>query len=221
MASNAQTIANQQNSKKSSGPKSRSGKDHSRMNALKHAFASRCALVLEQEVPFFKELFEKFLAEYDPKTETERFLVHSLAEISFSVSRIRAHENNIMLMWGFPTNDFRREAGRHSDYVSYTLNQAESITDNVKVLNTLSIYEQRKMRAFRETLKDLQALQSARKAQEQEELAKAAAVRKVMKATNQSWQPAEDGFVCSIEKIDDFLRRQERSDHHSAHSKAA
>jgi hypothetical protein len=98
MASNAQTIANQQNSKKSSGPKTQAGKDRSRMNALKHGFASRCALVIEQEVPFFKELFEKFLAEYDPKTETERFLVHSLAEISFSASRIRTHENNIMLM---------------------------------------------------------------------------------------------------------------------------
>jgi hypothetical protein len=189
------------------------------MNALKHGFAARTVMVLEEDEPAFKELFNNFQTEYNPQAETERFLVHSLAEISLSISRIRAHETNLTLIWGYSSSTWYSEQLDNVSAVAF--NQAEAAAANAKTLATLSIYEQRKMRAFRETLKDLQTLQSARKAQEQEDLSKAAAVRKVMKATNQSWQPAEDGFVCSLEQIDHFLRRQERSHQHAAHSKAA
>jgi hypothetical protein len=219
MVSDAQHQANIQNSEKSTGPTTAAGQKRSSMNAFKHGFAGRTVLILEEERPLFDEHFNNFQTEYNPQTETERFLVQSLAEISLSISRIRAHETNLMLIWSFPRGGSRYK--EQPEDIAIVLNQAEYAAENAKTLNTLSIYEQRKMRLFRETLKELQTLQSARKAQQQEDLSKAAAVRKVMKASNQPWQPAEDGFVCSLEQIDHYLRRQERSDHHAAHSKAA
>jgi hypothetical protein len=63
-------------------------------------------------------------------------------------------------------------------------------------------------------LKQLTELQEKRKAREKEELELAAALRKDDLANRQSdepaWHPTQNGFVCSLEEIDNHIAYQIR-----------
>jgi hypothetical protein len=79
--------------------------------------------------------------------------------------------------------------------------------------NLISLCEQRKTRIFNSTRRELAEIQANRKAKEQEELRQAAALRKNNLETRQphepAWEPRQNGFVCPMSQIDDFLSQQE------------
>ena len=205
--SSAKLDANRQNAQSSTGPVTPEGKKRSSLNATVHGFASQVVVMPDHEMPAFQEIFQNFFGECRPKTHTEHFLVQSLAEITWQLSKIRAQETNIMTLFNYTGASPIKTGDERGDLA---LNQAKGTLDHAKQLNTLSIYEQRKMRLFRETLKELISLQAARKTAEIEDLNKAAAYRKAMQTNNPTWQPAEDGFVHSLEQIDAFIQRDER-----------
>jgi hypothetical protein len=204
----AQLKANRENAQLSTGPTSSTGKRKVSMNAIKHGFAGQTCIVPAHEAESYRKHFESFREEYHPVGPTEAFLVQSLAEFSWSTQQIRAQSNNITAMSGNGEVPHINDSCKPATEAAIA--QARNLTLTVPNLNSLGIYEQRKMRLFMSTRKELLQIQTERKAREKEELEEAALIRKATKAAQSAWVPIEDGFVCSLEEIDRHIRRTDR-----------
>jgi hypothetical protein len=130
-------------------------------------------------------------------------MVQSLADLSWSTQQIRAQLNNLMAILGSRPNSIPNAS--HPE-IDFALSQAQHLAENMRTINLLGIYEQRKMRLFNATRRELAEIQAARKQAEAEELAQAARIRKA----DPDWRPVENGFVCSLEEIDRYISRQNR-----------
>jgi len=79
MATIRQMQANQQNSQKSTGPKTPEGKAVSSRNRLSHGFASSATIMPGENPQEFIALLDDFTAEYQPATVTEQILIEKMA----------------------------------------------------------------------------------------------------------------------------------------------
>jgi hypothetical protein len=211
MSSDAQINANRENAKKSTGP-SQEGRKKTRMNATTHGYAGQTVVIPDHEVEAYRNHFDAFHAEYRPVGPTETFLVHSLADLSFGTSQIRTVATNRLYLAGARPVHNTNES--HSPETENAMAQAFSAKDIAPSINTLGIYEARKMRLFTTTRKELLAIQTERKLREKEELEEAARLRQADQKTRQphenEWHPSENGFVCSLAEIDRYIFRQNR-----------
>jgi hypothetical protein len=211
MSTEAQINANRENAKHSTGPLSPEGKREVRLNAVKHGFAGRTVVLHEHEVADYNKHFQAFRDEYSPVGPTEEFLVQSLAELSFSTQQLRAQDTILTSLAGFKISD---HGDNSTSEIDVAVSQAKTVDTLAPRLQLHSIYEQRKMRLFKSTRKELVEIQTERKAREKAELELAAALRKDDKLTRQphepEWHPSENGFVCSLQQIDQLLARQRR-----------
>ena len=206
MISNKQYMANLLNAQMSTGPQSDANKRKVSLNSLTHGYAGQTCFVPEHEREAYVAHFQSFRAEWKPKGPTEQYMVQSLAELSWSTQQIRAVVNNIMSLLG--TKSSPRDTG--SEATDFTLAQAANVSEHLKELNLLGIYEQRKHRLFNSTRRELIQMQTDRKLAEKEELDTASQIRKATKQAFQPWQPEEDGFACSLDEIDCHIARTER-----------
>jgi hypothetical protein len=207
--SDAQLQANRENAAHSTGPVTPAGKEIVRHNALKHGFAGQTLVIPEHEQAAFLQHLENFRAEYQPKGVTEEVLVQSMADVSWSAQQIAAHSLNF-LSTPYPSN-IPSSGNAQTDYA---ILQSQHAAAQIKSLNTLGIYEQRKTRLFHATRRELAQVQAERKAKEKAELEQAAQLRKLCKLHRDpavpEWHPSENGFVCSLEEIDRYIAAQDR-----------
>jgi len=82
---------------------------------------------------------------------------------------------------------------------------AITILPFTKTLQNYSMYEQRRRRAADAIEQKLMALLDARAEKIQEELPNAAKVSKLYKAQGKAFDPADLGFVCSNDQVEQFL----------------
>lgn len=75
MASDAQIQANQENAKKSTGPKTVEGKQRSSMNAMTHGIFSNITILPGEDEAFIQGLREDILVTYQPQDTMEQCLV--------------------------------------------------------------------------------------------------------------------------------------------------
>ena len=162
----------------STGPRTEEGKQRSSRNSLKHGLFARTILVPGESREEFDRHLAGYREEYKPETPTEDDLVRLLAETVWRRNRIPALESCAMET------------------------AIESGDTGCKFLQTYGIYEQRLNRTFQTTLKTLQTLQADRRKRDALDFRIAAIVHKHHKAKNIPWNPADDGFVFSIDFID-------------------
>ena len=80
MESEAKLAANRRNARKSTGPRTRAGKDTSKFNALKHGLTARTVVLPGLEEPKeFKRVLKGYRREFKPKGTFEESLVQQLA----------------------------------------------------------------------------------------------------------------------------------------------
>jgi hypothetical protein len=148
----------------------------------------------------YKQHYRAFREEHRPKGPTEQYLVDSLADLSWSVGNVRCQITSRIHLAG--SRPLVNPHESHTPETEQAMAQAFNVGDIGPSMNTLGIYEQRKMRLFNTTLKQLAELQEKRKAREKEELELAAALRKDDLANRQpeepAWHPTQNGFVCSL-----------------------
>jgi hypothetical protein len=88
MASEKQIEANRKNSKKSTGPKSDEGKAVTRLNGLEHGLRTRCVDVLPgEDHEEFATRLRKWLYDYKPTSDLERFLVRQGVVTTWKIER--------------------------------------------------------------------------------------------------------------------------------------
>jgi hypothetical protein len=92
MASPAQIAANRENSLRSTGPVTASGKAASSQNALRHGLTSTRVVLPGEDASVFDALRETLLRDYAPANDFERLLVEELAAASWRLQRARAVE---------------------------------------------------------------------------------------------------------------------------------
>src|SRR5579871_2552703 len=79
MATQAQVLANQENAKHSTGPRTEEGKARSSRNRLSHGFASSTRFVEGEDPQHFYALLADFMNEHQPATPTEQIFVEKMA----------------------------------------------------------------------------------------------------------------------------------------------
>jgi hypothetical protein len=208
MATALRIDANRNNSLRSTGPKSPDGKNRSSLNALKHGFTGRTVVFTEAELPEYESLCADYRKEFSPKGRLEADLVQELADIRWSLNGIRAREANLMALESVSET---LDLDAVDPDINSALAVAHCLQENSKALNTLSIYEQRKLRAFERTLRGLRQLQKERKEASQHDLYSANLFAQAFQKTEENWTPAVDGFDCSLDELAAWVRHTERS----------
>jgi hypothetical protein len=88
MTSQKQIIANQNNAKLSTGPRTAEGKAQIKYNALKHGFRSAELVIMPNEDPAeYAARVDSWIADYQPTTATEENQVRHAAKLSWLVDR--------------------------------------------------------------------------------------------------------------------------------------
>jgi hypothetical protein len=160
-ATEAQIRANQENSKKSTGPVTSSGKEASRANALKHGLTAT-VLLPEFEAAEVDRRFSAFANELDVTSEVGRVLARHAARMSVRMESCAEHQNVMMTArvrqaladYEVPEGLSEAEKAKLIDEVSY-----KASFDDSKEATLARKYEASAERGFFRALKELRILQ--------------------------------------------------------------
>jgi hypothetical protein len=130
MPSKAQIHANLQNSKKSTGPVTPEGKQRSAANALRHGFTGQVVIIGERQAGNYDQHCREYREEFSPKGKAESDLTRQLADLSWSINRIRACETTLFAVE--PISDSSHDAG--DPEVNSAIAVAATLEKNMKTL---------------------------------------------------------------------------------------
>ena len=205
---------NKANAQKSTGPRTETGKQRSKLNALRHGLTGQTVVLPTEDHSAYQRHSQSFLDEYQPKGATETQLVQSLIDTSWRMNRAAAVETNLLAL-GI-TEMENRVHSNHPE-AEAALAMAMSFREHNRAFSNISIQSHRLTRQFERTMLLLRQVQAERRAVEERQLDQAAKILKMHKEENLPYEPAEDGFVFSTGQIENFLRRQDRSHKANAH----
>jgi hypothetical protein len=92
MASPAQILANRENARQSSGPKTDTGKQTSSRNAIRHGLTSTQIVIPGEDQSAYEELLRGMHQSYTPANEAERVLVDQIAANAWRLMRAQRVE---------------------------------------------------------------------------------------------------------------------------------
>ena len=95
MASALQIKANQENARRSTGPRTPGGKVRSSLNARRHGLLARDAVLPEEDRAAYLELLGALEAEYQPEGPTQTFFVSRLAAAQWRLQRLLRIETGL------------------------------------------------------------------------------------------------------------------------------
>src|SRR5579862_443673 len=89
---------NQANAKHSTGPKTKSGKQRSSLNALRHGLTGQIIVLPSDDLEAYQRHVQSFINHYQPDGPTESQLVQSLADTAWRQNRAAALETNLLTL---------------------------------------------------------------------------------------------------------------------------
>ncbi len=107
MASTKRVTANRRNARKSTGPRTQSGKARSSRNALKHGLSAEQIVILDEDPAAFEALRDDVYAHYQPPDPVAEHLVEQVAGCIWRLRRVPEIEAGI-----FQYRYFNRQADR-------------------------------------------------------------------------------------------------------------
>ena len=96
MASDRQIQANRANAQRSTGPRSKAGRDRSRLNSRKHGLTAKTLVTVGEYADDFEELRAELLEQYAPQSAMEAELVERLAVTLWRLRRVPFFEAAIL-----------------------------------------------------------------------------------------------------------------------------
>ena len=92
MVSEARREANRRNAQKSTGPRTKEGKDRSRFNAVKQGMTAKLDVLPGEDPAALPGRIDAWTADFQPRNQLERDLVERTARLSWKLERVeRAH----------------------------------------------------------------------------------------------------------------------------------
>ena len=178
MTSKKQISANRANAKRSTGPKTATGKRRSSLNALKHGLTAQTIVVGDEDPAQFEALRDGYADDYSPATNTEQELVERLAAYSWRLRRIPLFEAAYMQCFEKQMRDKDDEDRMFDPLASLNDDEDDEVSDSYttqsmaiwlsrseefhNALAKLSRYEAFLLNAFNRTLQQLLFLRSQR-----------------------------------------------------------
>jgi hypothetical protein len=132
-------MANRRNALRSTGPKTESGKQVSRCNALRHGLTAETIICALEDADDYKAFEAAITADYDAQSAVERELVLRLASILWRLRRATAMETGLFEIQAEHLRDYRRNRQLLTDsrdVIHVVLRRADS-DRNVKADNTV------------------------------------------------------------------------------------
>ena len=207
MISDKQLQANRNNAQKSTGPRTKEGRNRSRMNAVRHGLTGQVTTMTGEERAALEQFSQALIRSLAPEGAMETQLAQRIATDSWRLNRASAIEENLFAF------GLRRDAGElypDDQQIDTAFNTACVFSRESHELQLLTLYEQRLNKAVQRNLAMLQSLQAARLAQREVEMKEAIQLLQVSEMNALEYQPAKDGFVFSIGEIRSRLDRQQR-----------
>jgi hypothetical protein len=166
MATPAQTIANETNAQRSTGPRTPDGKSRVSQNALRHGLTARHLVIRPEEQEEFAAFQESLASELAPRGAVEILTFHELIHPAWNLARFRKIEAQV-------------SSGSPQDF---------SDPDTTTILDRLSRYQARAQRAYYKALQELRVLQTNRalRAVKLEEAAEVPAIVDINELTKQT-----------------------------------
>ena len=92
MSTSERAEVNRRNAQRSCGPKSESGKQRARFNAIKHGMRARQPILPGEDPQARQARLDAWTAQLEPRDDVERFLVGRAVNLSWQLERAeRAH----------------------------------------------------------------------------------------------------------------------------------
>src|SRR6202050_5433342 len=167
MPSPLQYAANRLNAEKSEGPTSPQGKARSSMNALRHGLTARVVVLPSEDMDAYRAFSKEIVDSLDAQTPVERQFAQTVADNQWRINRIRSIEDGMLGMGHFEA------AGKFDcppSEIHSAMNAARPFRHHSKSFVNLSIYEQRRHRSIKESLRQLRELQAERREREKAEM---------------------------------------------------
>jgi hypothetical protein len=164
-----QFSANRANARKSTGPKTLSGKVRSSMNACKHGLTARTVVIGKEDPVEFDALRQALEEEFEPRSMMERELVERLAGIVWRLRRMPQFEAALIearcdqARCGAFSSDMQKRLHGAGGATGVALIEDSKHQD---ALGKLSRHEAALMNAFTKTLQMLHFIQSQRAAED-------------------------------------------------------
>ena len=92
MISERKREANRRNAQKSTGPKTEEGKSKVKLNALRHGLYARTIVLPHEDEAAYQQRLDDWIAEMNPRTHREAYLVERAVRITWQLDRADFHE---------------------------------------------------------------------------------------------------------------------------------
>ncbi len=178
MATPKQIAANRENAKKSTGPRTPEGKAKTRLNAKRDGLTGQVITLAEEDLPYFENFKDRFIADLRPENMVEVQLAHAIAWDTWRLNHLRATEMNLFALGagsGEADAAFNIDCENRPEVqtaMSHTVTQGRELHR----LALMSLYEQRLNRAIHKNLQALRSLQTERIANYKNDLAEEAKI---------------------------------------------
>jgi hypothetical protein len=151
------------------------------------------------------------MADLAPAGTHETFLANSMAEEAWRLNQIRARCANLSAVGDFDGagDKYYSPEGQHPAIESAVIESAVA-RDLSKELALMSLYAQRTQRAYEKYKKELNQLQEKRKSEEAAQREEARLLFQLAETQGLAWDPAEDGFVFSLQFVKAHTERHHR-----------
>jgi hypothetical protein len=203
MSSQQKIEANRQNAQKSSGPTSPAGKEKSSLNAVKHGWTGQTIVVTPNETEPYQNITAGILKDLAPVGVRESDLAHGIANNRWRLHQLAATEAGL-----YAIGYIEHKTDFDGNPLAEAMVRALVFQEKRKDFDRLRRYESGIHRQITRDMAELIALQTARKAQAAQQLKDAIALHTYFTAEGKTWNPADFGFVLSIEEIERIEQRE-------------
>ncbi len=170
MTTQAQIEANRKNAQKSTGPKSRQGKDTVSQNAVKHGLCANRHVIRSESQEEFDEFRQNMIADLEPVGAMEKMISDRIVSLSWRLKRAEQFQNlaiesliefNLNDGW-YRGNSARREAdkGNLELIIGFAINRD---FEEGRTLDLLLMYERRIESSLYKASAELRKMQRLRK----------------------------------------------------------
>jgi hypothetical protein len=162
MASSAQIIANRENSKHSTGPRTLEGKAASSLNRTTHGLSAADPVLAHEDRGQFNGLLERYQSDWTPQSAHEEFLVSQMVGARWKLDRIERIENAMFAALESPGDPATTEA---------VMAQAFSERDTANGFARLDRYRASLERTYHRCARELRATRKEQNEADSTELA--------------------------------------------------
>ena len=174
--SDIQLVANRENARHSTGPRTPEGKKRSSLNATRHGLTGQVVVMTYEDLQAYDAFVARYIKGLDPKNEPEKQLAIDMANTTWKLNRCTSIESGIYAM-GHHDNADRNHVD--NPQVHAALTAATTYLENSRQIENLSRQENRLRSALQKSTRLYHEIQDRRREQESSEIYQAAAIAKL------------------------------------------